>query len=55
MPQLIKINAKIGNGEIIKIIKIRVFLNGEIIQIHSKNNGFEGFAGCVRERKKGIK
>ena len=46
-----KINAQIGNGKKIKVIKSNVFLNGKIIQIHCKNCGFEGFPGCVRERK----
>ena len=33
------------------VIKNHVFLNGKIIQIHCKNNDFEGLAGCVREQK----
>ena len=43
---------KLVTNKIIKVIKINVFLNGKIILIHCKNNGFEGFAGCARERKK---
>ena len=52
IPKSIKINAQIGNQKIIKVIKIHVFLNGKIIQIHCKNNGSEGFTGCARERKR---
>ena len=35
-----------------KIIKNQVSLKGKIIQIHCKNNGFQGLAGCARERKR---
>ena len=38
--------------KIMKIIKNHVSLKGKIIQIHCKNNGFEGLAGCARERKR---
>ena len=38
--------------KIMKIIKNHVSLKGDIIQIHCKNNGFEGLAGCARERKR---
>ena len=31
---------------------MHVFLNGKIIQIHYKNNGLNGFTGCVRKRKR---
>ena len=33
-----------------KMIKNQVSLKGKIIQIHYKNNDFEGLAGYVRER-----
>ena len=35
-----------------EIIKNHVSLNGKIIQIHCKSNGFEGLAGCACERKR---
>ena len=38
--------------KIMNIIKNHVSLKGEIIQIHCKNHGFEGLAGCARERKR---
>ena len=38
--------------KIMKIIKNHVSLKGKIIQIHCRNYGFEGLAGCVRERKR---
>ena len=38
--------------KIMTIIKNHVSLKGKRIQIHCKNNGFEGLAGCVRERKR---
>ena len=43
---------KMVTEKIIKAIIIHVFLNGKIICIHCKNNGFEGFTGSVRERKR---
>ena len=43
---------KYNSKEIMKVIKNLASLKGEIIQIHCKNNGFEGLTGCVRERKK---
>ena len=43
---------KLVTNKIIKVIKSNVFLNGKTIQIHCKNNGFEYFTGCVRERKR---
>ena len=38
--------------KIMKIIKNHVSLEGKIIEFFSKNNGFEGLAGCARERKR---
>ena len=38
--------------KIMKIIKNHVSLKGTVIQIHCKNNGFEGLARCARERKR---
>ena len=38
--------------KIMKIIKNCVFLKGKIFQIHCKNNGFLGLAGCARECKR---
>ena len=43
---------KYVSANIMKIRKDQVFLNGKIIQIHCKTNIFEGFAGCVCERKR---
>ena len=37
--------------QIMNVIKNHVSLEGKIIEIHCKNNGFEGLAGCARERK----
>ena len=46
MPKLVK-------KKIIKVIKIHVFQNGvKSFKFILKNNGFKGFAGCVRERKR---
>ena len=35
-PNSLKINAKIGNGKIVNVIKIHVLPNGKIMQIHCK-------------------
>ena len=43
---------KLVSKKIKKIIKNYVSLKGKINQTHLKNNGFEGLAGCVRERKR---
>ena len=43
---------KLVTKKIMKIIKNHVSLRRKIIQIHCKNNGFEGLAGCARERKR---
>ena len=46
------INAKTGNEKNQKHHQTFFSLKGKIMQIQSKNIGFESFAGCARERKK---
>ena len=43
---------KLVTKTIRKMIKNYVSLKCKIIQIHRNNNGFEGLAGCARERKR---
>ena len=38
---------KLGTKKIIKIIKDHVSLNRKIIEIHCKNNFFDGLEGCM--------
>ena len=38
--------------KIMNIIKNHISLKSQIIEIHSKNNGFEGLARCAREWKR---
>ena len=38
---------KLVTKQIIKVIKVHVFPNGENIQIHCKTIVFEGLTGCV--------